>query len=149
MNGIPGLIGLSFAGVFSGSLSTISSALNSLSTVTVVDFLKPLCPFNLNDSKMVVIAKGLLLIVLKCVSCERINSCRSRVSPFPQDMIKYQDQDNPEESEKDESTDFVSHADDASALELALSYVVQHVAAAPTDVMFMRRRRNIKHVKQF
>ncbi|GBN49097.1 hypothetical protein AVEN_38055-1 [Araneus ventricosus] len=59
MQGIPGLIGLSFAGVFSGSLSTISSALNSLSTVTVVDFLKPLCPFNLNDSKMVVIAKGL------------------------------------------------------------------------------------------
>ncbi|KAF8796439.1 Sodium-coupled monocarboxylate transporter 1 like protein [Argiope bruennichi] len=61
MHGIPGLIGLSFAGVFSGSLSTISSALNSLSTVTVVDFLEPLYPFDLSDSKLVFIAKGLSL----------------------------------------------------------------------------------------
>ncbi|GBN49099.1 hypothetical protein AVEN_38056-1 [Araneus ventricosus] len=64
-------------------------------------------------------------------------------------MIKYQDQDNPEESEEDVSTDFLSHADDASALELALRYAVQHVAAAPTDVMFMRRRRNIACLSSF
>ncbi|KAF8796436.1 putative sodium-dependent multivitamin like protein [Argiope bruennichi] len=61
MHGIPGLVGLSFAGVFSGSLSSISSALNSLSTVTVVDFLQPVCPFDLSDSKLVFIAKGLSL----------------------------------------------------------------------------------------
>ncbi|CAL1295750.1 unnamed protein product [Larinioides sclopetarius] len=59
MHEIPGLIGLTFVGVFSGSLSSISSALNSLSTVTVIDFLTPLCPFDLSDSKLVVIAKGL------------------------------------------------------------------------------------------
>ncbi|GFY06252.1 sodium-dependent multivitamin transporter [Trichonephila clavipes] len=38
---IPGMTGLCIAGIFSGSLSTISSALNSLATVTVMDFIHP------------------------------------------------------------------------------------------------------------
>ena len=36
---IPGLPGLFMAGVFSGSLSTISSGLNSLSAIALRDFL--------------------------------------------------------------------------------------------------------------
>lgn len=40
MGNVPGLSGLFVAGIFSGSLSTVSSALNSLSAVTVEDYVK-------------------------------------------------------------------------------------------------------------
>ena len=40
---IPGLPGLFIAGVFSGSLSTVSSAINSLAAVTFEDYVKPVC----------------------------------------------------------------------------------------------------------
>ncbi|KFM78822.1 Sodium-coupled monocarboxylate transporter 1, partial [Stegodyphus mimosarum] len=40
---IPGLPGLFVAGIFSGTLSTMSSAINSLAAVTVEDFFRPLC----------------------------------------------------------------------------------------------------------
>ncbi|XP_015913634.1 putative sodium-dependent multivitamin transporter isoform X2 [Parasteatoda tepidariorum] len=40
---IPGLSGLCIAGVFSASLSTISSAVNSLTAVTMEDFIRPYC----------------------------------------------------------------------------------------------------------
>nr|XP_042912272.1 sodium-dependent multivitamin transporter-like [Parasteatoda tepidariorum] len=52
----PGLTGLCFSGIFSGSLSTVSSALNSLSTVTVVDYIQPLFP-GMTESKKVFLAK--------------------------------------------------------------------------------------------
>ncbi|GLH06851.1 Putative sodium-dependent multivitamin transporter [Gryllus bimaculatus] len=39
---IPGLSGLFVAGIFSGSLSTVSSAVNSLAAVTLEDYLKPI-----------------------------------------------------------------------------------------------------------
>ncbi|XP_011183160.2 putative sodium-dependent multivitamin transporter [Zeugodacus cucurbitae] len=42
MGHIPGLSGLFVAGIFSASLSTISSAISSLAAVTVEDYLKPL-----------------------------------------------------------------------------------------------------------
>lgn len=42
MGDIPGLSGLFVAGIFSASLSTISSAISSLAAVTVEDYLKPL-----------------------------------------------------------------------------------------------------------
>ncbi|KAL5284020.1 hypothetical protein ACFFRR_006348 [Megaselia abdita] len=41
MSHIPGVCGLFVSGIFSGSLSTVSSALNSLAAVTVEDYLKP------------------------------------------------------------------------------------------------------------
>jgi sodium-coupled monocarboxylate transporter 8/12 len=37
---MPGLAGLFVAGIFSGSLSTVSSAVNSLAAVTLEDYLK-------------------------------------------------------------------------------------------------------------
>jgi len=40
LNHMPGLSGLFVAGIFSGSLSTVSSALNSLSAVTLEDYFK-------------------------------------------------------------------------------------------------------------
>jgi sodium-coupled monocarboxylate transporter 8/12 len=42
MGNIPGLPGLFIAGVFSGSLSSVSSFVNSLAAVTLEDFLKPI-----------------------------------------------------------------------------------------------------------
>ncbi|GBN09693.1 Sodium-coupled monocarboxylate transporter 2 [Araneus ventricosus] len=59
---IPGLTGLSVAGLFSGSLSTISSILNSLATVTVVDFVHPIFQsLQKNEKKSLLLAKGLSL----------------------------------------------------------------------------------------
>ena len=40
MRDIPGLPGLFVAGIFSGSLSTVSSAVNSLAAVTVHDYVR-------------------------------------------------------------------------------------------------------------
>lgn len=37
---MPGLAGLFVAGIFSGSLSTVSSAVNSLAAVTLEDYIK-------------------------------------------------------------------------------------------------------------
>lgn len=41
LNHLPGLSGLFVAGIFSGSLSTVSSSVNSLAAVTLEDYLKP------------------------------------------------------------------------------------------------------------
>ncbi|GFY68401.1 sodium-dependent multivitamin transporter, partial [Trichonephila inaurata madagascariensis] len=62
LNSYPGLAGLCVAGLFRGSLSTISSALNSVVTVIIVDFIQPFFPRKLSEVKLVRTAKVLTLI---------------------------------------------------------------------------------------
>ncbi|XP_037099788.1 solute carrier family 5 member 6a [Syngnathus acus] len=57
---LPGLAGLFVACLFSGALSTISSAFNSLATVTMEDLIKPYFP-NMTESKATLLSKGLAL----------------------------------------------------------------------------------------
>lgn len=72
----PGLCGLFVSGIFSASLSTISSAVTSLSAVTLEDYLKPLYKaifgrnlIELNSTlptKIIACIYGLLCILLAC-----------------------------------------------------------------------------------
>uniref|UniRef100_A0A669CME5 Sodium-dependent multivitamin transporter n=1 Tax=Oreochromis niloticus TaxID=8128 RepID=A0A669CME5_ORENI len=55
---LPGLPGLFVACLFSGALSTISSAFNSLATVTMEDLIKPHFP-NMTEGKATLLSKGL------------------------------------------------------------------------------------------
>uniref|UniRef100_A0A1A8UQT6 Solute carrier family 5 (Sodium-dependent vitamin transporter), member 6 n=1 Tax=Nothobranchius furzeri TaxID=105023 RepID=A0A1A8UQT6_NOTFU len=55
---LPGLPGLFVACLFSGALSTISSAFNSLATVTMEDLIKPHFP-NMTETKATFLSKGL------------------------------------------------------------------------------------------
>ncbi|XP_077443442.1 solute carrier family 5 member 6a [Stigmatopora argus] len=57
---LPGLPGLFVACLFSGALSTISSAFNSLATVTMEDLIKPYFP-NMNESRATLLSKALAL----------------------------------------------------------------------------------------
>lgn len=62
---IPGIAGLFCAGIFSGSLSTVSTALNSLSAVTLEDYFKNIYyaikkkPFNTSEHDSALISKVL------------------------------------------------------------------------------------------
>ncbi|XP_051470881.1 sodium-dependent multivitamin transporter isoform X2 [Apus apus] len=70
---LPGLPGLFVACLFSGSLSTISSAFNSLATVTMEDLVRPRCP-GLSESRATLLSKllafgyGLLCLGMAYVS---------------------------------------------------------------------------------
>ncbi|KAM9383354.1 sodium-dependent multivitamin transporter isoform 2-T4 [Phaethornis superciliosus] len=70
---LPGLPGLFVACLFSGSLSTISSAFNSLATVTMEDLVRPHCP-GLSEpratllSKLLALGYGLLCLGMAYVS---------------------------------------------------------------------------------
>lgn len=57
---LPGLPGLFVACLFSGALSTISSAFNSLATVTLEDLIKPHFPA-MTEAKATLLSKGLAL----------------------------------------------------------------------------------------
>ncbi|KAG5276524.1 hypothetical protein AALO_G00106640 [Alosa alosa] len=57
---LPGLPGLFVACLFSGALSTISSAFNSLATVTMEDLIKPYFPA-MKESRATLLSKGLAL----------------------------------------------------------------------------------------
>uniref|UniRef100_A0A4W6E089 Solute carrier family 5 member 8 n=1 Tax=Lates calcarifer TaxID=8187 RepID=A0A4W6E089_LATCA len=55
--GYPGLKGLFFAAVYSGSLSTVSSSINALAAVTLEDLIKPYT--NMSEKHLTWVSKGL------------------------------------------------------------------------------------------
>ena len=63
MNDKPGLAGLFITGIFSGSLSSVSSAINSLAAVTLEDYIKPFVVIKADSEtlilKMLALAYGL------------------------------------------------------------------------------------------
>ncbi|GIY14011.1 putative sodium-dependent multivitamin transporter [Caerostris darwini] len=69
----PGLPGVFVAGVFSASLSSVSSAINSLAAVTVEDFLHPICFRHMSEKRVTIYTKliafsyGILCILLTFV----------------------------------------------------------------------------------
>ncbi|KAI9589534.1 putative sodium-dependent multivitamin transporter [Glossina fuscipes] len=66
MGHLPGMAGLFVSGIFSGSLSTISSAISSLAAVTLEDYIKPTLTWRkhgqLNDEKYAYYSKLLSVI---------------------------------------------------------------------------------------
>ncbi|XP_032157184.1 sodium-dependent multivitamin transporter isoform X1 [Sapajus apella] len=58
LKGLPGLPGLFVACLFSGSLSTISSAFNSLATVTMEDLIRPWFP-EFAEARPIMLSRGL------------------------------------------------------------------------------------------
>ncbi|GFY54516.1 putative sodium-dependent multivitamin transporter [Trichonephila inaurata madagascariensis] len=70
---LPGLPGLFVAGVFSASLSSVSSAINSLAAVTVEDFLHPVWFHRISERRVTIFTKliafsyGILCIMLTLV----------------------------------------------------------------------------------
>jgi len=57
LGGLPGIPGLLVAGLYSASLSTVSSGLNSLAAVTLEDYVRPLLLPNMTDAKATKISK--------------------------------------------------------------------------------------------
>ncbi|XP_036071514.1 solute carrier family 5 member 6a [Oryzias melastigma] len=71
---LPGLPGLFVACLFSGALSTISSAFNSLATVTMEDLIKPHFPA-MTEARATLLSKGLALVYgLVCLAMAYIAS---------------------------------------------------------------------------
>lgn len=76
---LPGLAGLFVACLFSGALSTISSAFNSLATVTMEDLIKPYFPA-MAESRATLLSKGLALAYgLVCLAMAYIASTMGSV----------------------------------------------------------------------
>ncbi|KAI4788888.1 hypothetical protein KUCAC02_035571, partial [Chaenocephalus aceratus] len=76
---LPGLAGLFVACLFSGALSTISSAFNSLATVTMEDLIKPHFP-NMTEAKATLLSKGLALVYgLVCLAMAYVASIMGSV----------------------------------------------------------------------
>ncbi|XP_072000096.1 sodium-dependent multivitamin transporter [Engystomops pustulosus] len=76
---LPGLPGLFVACLFSGALSTISSAFNSLATVTMEDLIKPHFP-NLTEARATLLSKCLAMMYgLLCLGMAYISSLMGSV----------------------------------------------------------------------
>lgn len=59
----PGMSGMFIAGVFSAALSSLSTALNSLSAVVLEDFCKPFIKDEISEKSCAIILRGTVLIV--------------------------------------------------------------------------------------
>ena len=66
MSDIPGLAGLFITGIFSGSLSSVSSAINSLAAVTLEDYMKPFVVIK-PDSETLILKILALTYGLACI----------------------------------------------------------------------------------
>lgn len=74
MSGVPGLPGLMISGIFCGTLSSISSVINSLSAIFLEDYLKPLnkvcCQVDFTGKLSLLTTKALTLCFgIACTSC--------------------------------------------------------------------------------
>ncbi|EAU75600.2 AGAP001965-PA [Anopheles gambiae str. PEST] len=58
----PGMTGVFVAGIFSAALSSLSSALNALSAITLEDFFKPYCKKPLTEKQINYIMRGSVLV---------------------------------------------------------------------------------------
>ena len=70
---IPGLPGLFMAGIFSGSLSSISSGLNSLAAIGLRDFMPSSVVARLSDPQQVGIWRQFLFKICNSVSNSRLS----------------------------------------------------------------------------
>lgn len=73
LSSYPGVPGLFVSGIFSATLSTISSAVNSLAAVTLEDYIKPNLKITLTDRKLSCLSQllGTFITFLMC-------DCRTR-----------------------------------------------------------------------
>uniref|UniRef100_A0A8C3WN40 Sodium-dependent multivitamin transporter n=1 Tax=Catagonus wagneri TaxID=51154 RepID=A0A8C3WN40_9CETA len=87
LRGLPGLPGLFVACLFSGSLSTISSAFNSLATVTMEDLIRPWFP-HFSDvqatmlSRIIAVGYGLLCLGMAYISSHMGPVLQAAISIF-------------------------------------------------------------------
>lgn len=63
MNNVPGFAGLFIAGIFSASLSSLSTALNSAAAVVLEDFWKPNAKEELTEKKTALIMRATVLVL--------------------------------------------------------------------------------------
>ncbi|XP_003411984.2 sodium-dependent multivitamin transporter [Loxodonta africana] len=87
LKGLPGLPGLFVACLFSGSLSTISSAFNSLATVTMEDLIRPSFPeyseaWATRLSKIIAFGYGLLCLGMAYISSQMGPVLQAAISIF-------------------------------------------------------------------
>lgn len=86
MGHIPGVCGLFVSGIFSGCLSTISSALNSLAAVTVEDYLKPMA--RKFASKEIPEKKIVLLTKCTALTFGVISTCLAFLAQYLQGILQ-------------------------------------------------------------
>lgn len=80
MGAIPGIPGIFVAGIFSASLSTVSSGINSLSAVILEDLVKPYIWPNLTEQKTLRLLKVMsILIGILCIFAAMVSGFMGNV----------------------------------------------------------------------
>ncbi|GAB6020228.1 Sodium-coupled monocarboxylate transporter 1, variant 2 [Chamberlinius hualienensis] len=88
LSAYPGVPGLFVSGIFSATLSTVSSAVNSLSAVTLEDYVKPLINRPLSEtkqafiSKIIVLSYGFLCLALTIIASQMGNVLQASLTIF-------------------------------------------------------------------